>query len=190
MNRVQGFVRRFRWPLFAVMVATQLAVPAWMIYARERVLRQGEVYRFRAEPVDPYDAFRGRYVALSLRGQRVPQLADAPLAHGEKAYVVLARGADGYAHFAAAQRAKPTTAGYLRLTLVGLDSEGLRFDLPFDRYYLNEHLAPAADAAFRQRTSGGRRAAWIDLRVLGGRGVIEELYIDGKPVADAVATAP
>ncbi len=70
-----------------------------------------------------------------------------------------------------------------------MDSDGLRFDLPFDRYYLNEHVAPAADLAFRQRSGGARRAAWIDLRVLGGRGVIEELYIDGLPVADAVAAA-
>ncbi len=180
--------KRFRWPLFVIMVVAQLAVPAWMIHARERVLRHGEVYRIRAEPVDPYDAFRGRYVALALRGQHVPQLPD-PLNRGDVAYVVLTRTSDGYARFASAQRNQPDNPSYLRLTVATVDSDGVRFDLPFDRFYLNEHLAPAAEAAYRQNTRGGRRAAWIDLRVLGGRGVIEELYLDGKPAAEAAASA-
>lgn len=188
MSSVARWLTRVRWPLFAVMVAAQLAVPAWMIHARERVLRHGEVFRIRAEPVDPYDAFRGRYVALALRGQHVPQLAD-PLSRGDEAYVLLERSADGYAQFATAQRHRPDTASYLRLTVASVESEGVRFDLPFDRFYLNERLAPAAEAAYRRLTRGARRAAWIDLRVLEGRGVIEELYLDGKPAAEAAAAA-
>ena len=49
--------------LTAVCVA-QLAIPAWMLVSRERVLAEGEPHRFECAPVDPVDVFRGRYVAL------------------------------------------------------------------------------------------------------------------------------
>lgn len=50
--------------LLVVLAAAQLAVPASMIVQRETVLTQGRVYKFKTAPVDPVDAFRGRYVAL------------------------------------------------------------------------------------------------------------------------------
>ena len=38
---------------FALAAAAQLAVPAWMIMERERTLSEGEVFRFKTQPVDP-----------------------------------------------------------------------------------------------------------------------------------------
>ena len=41
-----------RWAVLIV-VAVQLAVPAWMIFSRERILATGTAFRFRTAPVDP-----------------------------------------------------------------------------------------------------------------------------------------
>ena len=61
---------------FAIVVAVQLAVPAWMIVDHERTLAKGQLFKFRTRPVDPADAFRGRYVWLSLEPHavRVPNI--------------------------------------------------------------------------------------------------------------------
>ena len=59
------------FPLFIVVAVVQIAAPASMILRRERALDRGERFLFRTAPVDPYDAFRGRYVAPSFRGRRV-----------------------------------------------------------------------------------------------------------------------
>ena len=46
-------------------LAAQFSVMGLMIARREMTLRNGVVCRFLTAPVDPYDAFRGRYVALN-----------------------------------------------------------------------------------------------------------------------------
>jgi uncharacterized membrane-anchored protein len=57
---------QFALMLFAVLSFFQLGMPVWMIANREMTLRDGKQFRFRVAPVDPYDAFRGRFVALQL----------------------------------------------------------------------------------------------------------------------------
>ena len=52
--------------IFALAAVTQLAAPARMIWRHERTLREGRVFLFHTRPVDPADAFRGRFVWLGL----------------------------------------------------------------------------------------------------------------------------
>jgi hypothetical protein len=63
--------------------------------------------------------------------------------------------------------------------------------LPFDRYYLPEDLAPAAEQAYRTLASRepGPTRAWVDVRVRDGHAVLEELYLDGVPVREVLAAA-
>ena len=64
--------------LFILVAIVQISFSASMIINREITLKSGKQFKFRTAPVDPYDAFRGRYVALTLeediplrrRGQR------------------------------------------------------------------------------------------------------------------------
>lgn len=67
------------------------------------------------------------------------------------------------------------------------------FDYPFNRYYLPEEAAPLAEKLYnranRRGWSGeenGKTDTYVAVRVRNGVGVIEELYIGGKPVREAV----
>ena len=62
-------MKHWRLLVFALVGFAQLAVPASLIWKRERTLRQGHVWKFRTAPVDPVDAFRGRYVALEFEAE-------------------------------------------------------------------------------------------------------------------------
>lgn len=80
------------------------------------------------------------------------------------------------------EEGRPSPPGGGRLT-------GFSLDLPFDRYYLEEPLAPEAEAAYREATSAGptgaEAEAWIVARVWNGMGVIESLWVRGVRVEEA-----
>ena len=177
-----------RWVLLVVMVAVQLLVPAWMILGRELVLAKGEVYRFQTRPVDPYDAFRGRYVALGfLAGAESVPLAEGTVRRGQRVYVELGRNADGFATLVALHHRRPEDVASLKVKVLYLEGsgKGATVSLPFDRYYLPEDVAPEAESAYRE-LGRGQQDAWVDVRVLDGRGVLEELYVAGKPILELV----
>ena len=59
--------------------------------------------------------------------------------------------------------------------------------LPFDRYYMAEAAAPAAEQRYREASRRGtNRDTWITVRVRNGVGVIDGLFIDGVRIEDAV----
>jgi len=185
----------FRRSLLVVMVLAQLLVPAWMILGREQVLARGEVYRFQTRPVDPYDAFRGRYVALGYQVAAVPvpmaegqDLAGGRQSRGQTVYVELGRDAEGFAQLVALHLQRPEGVASLKAKVQysAGQGEGATIRLPFDRYYLPEHIAPEAERVYRERSRSEPEDAWVDVRVLDGRGVLEELYVGGKPILDFI----
>jgi uncharacterized membrane-anchored protein len=90
--------------LFAVVAVVQLAVPASLIVRHELTLQQGQMFKFKTAPVDPYDAFRGRYVALRFEQNVAPVVAGEKLACGQKGYATLETDKDGFAKLHRRQR--------------------------------------------------------------------------------------
>ena len=175
--------------LFLLAVLAQLAVPASMIARREQVLRRGQAFRFRTAPVDPYDAFRGRYVALRFEQTSVPVPADHEFRSGQKVFARIAEDADGFASFAGIARRCPRNEPYLATRLHNVSGTNAVLQIPFDRLYMEESEAPAAEVAYRRHSSGSNRAAFVQVRIWKGLGVIEDLYIDQMPIRQFLANA-
>jgi len=82
---------------FIVMVAVQWFVPGRLLYSKERILSVGKEFRFRTEPYDPYDAFRGKYIHLAF-SQTSMQIQDSvDWQEGEMIYGYLATDSAGFA---------------------------------------------------------------------------------------------
>jgi len=181
--------KHLRVALFAVLAVVQLAVAANAIIRSEIALRSGEVFRFKLQPVDPVDAFRGRYVALRFAVDRAPVAEGAPTLHQQKICVPLVVDAEGFVAFGPANLEPPAVGAYLRLRS-GFDHLGESGDrvvslaLPFQRYYMTEELAKEVDRSMWRR---GQRPAWVTVRVRNGTGVIEDLWVDGVPVREWLA---
>ncbi len=178
-------MRSLRLMLWLLLALVQLAVPAWMIVGEERVLREGRQIKLQTRPVDPADVFRGRYVALGFAVEQVPRelVRAAHLDHGDVPYLELREGANGFGEIVALHKEKPDAELVLKTTITFLSAETVGVQLPFDRYYMDENAAPEAEAAYRARASDPAES-WVLVRILGGRAVIEELYIGGKPVRE------
>jgi len=170
---------------FALLVAVQLAVPAWMIVERERTLNSGQLFKFRTRPVDPVDAFRGHYVALRLEPETV-HVADIGLwHHHQKAFAVLGADTNGFAIVKRLERVKPPNepavvvhTGWFndKKSEAHLDWSGL------DRYYMEEEKASDAEDAYRRHTNRTNNTCYVTIRVRGAHAVVENLFINDQPI--------
>jgi uncharacterized membrane-anchored protein len=199
--------------LIALSVA-QVGAAALSILRYETTLAWGTLYKVKTAPVDPADPFRGRYVAIrpavtlvtpSDETERV--LMEAYRSRAGRggdlnAYVVLGLDAAGFARVEAIVADPPRSGDYLAISQTDLrmspgreDARGTVLErviiLPFDRYYMSESAAPAAEERYRAAARrNDQTEAWITVRVRNGRGVVEGLYIDGVPIEVAARQAP
>jgi uncharacterized membrane-anchored protein len=182
--------RTLRLVLFIVVAVIQLAVAAGAIIRSEAALRTGETFRFKLQPVDPVDAFRGRYVALGFVEDHAPLPDGLTQLNQRKVWVPLVNDSDGFANFGPVVVDRPESGAYLRLRsgVEYVDDDGRRvvsLALPFRRYYMTEDLAREVDRSLWRR---GQRRAWVTVKVRAGAGVIEELWVEGVPVREWLAS--
>ena len=77
----------------------------------------------------------------------------------------------------------PAGGDYIRLTAGSVYDQTVAIKWPFERFYLNEKLAPEADRWFAEsiRTDGGIVA---EVRVDNGRAVLADLSVEGRPIRE------
>lgn len=172
-------------PAFALVVAVQLAVPAAMIRAHELTLREGQVFKFRTQPVDPADAFRGRYVWLSLEPSAVRTPNAVQWRRGRTAFAVLGPGTNGFAAVTRLERARPAGAPAVRVKTRWADAKKGEVHIAWpglERYYMPEDQAPAAEKAYQQHSVRTNQACHVTVRIRGAHVVIENLFIEDQPI--------
>jgi uncharacterized membrane-anchored protein len=175
--------------LFGFICAVQLGVIGWSIWSYERILKEGEVYFFNVLPLDPYDAFRGRYVTLRFENaNKAPAGDTTPQEHLSKAYAMLEHTQEGD-RIKEVRFSKPVSGNFLEVNVYSAMatqkadvSNTVYFSLPFDRFYLREDRAPKAERILRMRDVNVNVKA--SLRVLNGKAVIENLWIEGVPLVE------
>ena len=153
-----------------------------MVWHWEDILQKGKQCIWVTAPVDPYDALRGRYVALRFKEMQGPILGNEQLNLGQTAYAMIAEDQNGYAFISSisAYRQEGEENSYLKIKVSYVqDNNIVHFVLPFKRYYMQEDLAPIAEQAYGK--SAGKEAI-ATVRVKDGYGVVEELYIGDQRI--------
>jgi len=197
---------RFTITLLAALSIAQLGAAGWSIVRYETILSSGTPYKIRAAPVDPADAFRGRYVMVQPSITITPPIAaetkellDAVRYSNRTGYVRLAADAEGFARAAGIVLEEPQDGDYLKIAGVWAtwtprtedpgksDLTAYTVRLSFDRYYMNEAAAPEAQHRYFQAAPRNANArAWLTVRVKNGIAVIEGLFIDGVAIEEIV----
>ncbi len=174
--------------LLVAVALVQLSVPATMIIRREIVLHTGKQFRFRTAPVDPYDAFRGRYVWLSIMPNEAEYTGDR-IGRGRKIFLTLKQGDDGFAEVSSVSLSRPKEGDFIQVkSSYAARSNRIGITWPFTRYYMEESAAPEAERVYRDRARRDSSAASVTVRVRRGFGVLEELYIEDLPIKEFLAT--
>jgi uncharacterized membrane-anchored protein len=172
--------------LFVVVSLVQIAVPLSMIAHRERTLIEGEAFRFKTAPVDPYDAFRGRYVALRIEQSSVMTTNAAAYRHGQTVYALLEKDQNDFSRITGVSVDRPHGRPYVTAEVGYSYGTNLNLNLPFDRYYMSEDKAPKAESAYRRNSTRTNQNTFVTVRVMDGFAVLEELYIGGMPIKEYI----
>ena len=164
-------------------IAAQLAVPAWMIARQEWILRNGTRVYFDTALRDPLDAFRGRYVAIGLAEFGTQNVRDFP--SGKMLCALLATNDAGVARITRINTEPPKDGSLF----VNVKKEYVsRISNPFNRFYMPEKLAPVAEEIYNESVRGRgatNSVVLLAVRLHKGRGVVEDLLVDGVPMIEA-----
>lgn len=172
-------MKHWRLIIFGVVAFAQLAVPGSLIWKREHTLGGGTVWKFRTAPVDPVDVFRGRYVALHFEVETQEISPPSNFGYSDKVFVTLRATAEGFAEIDQVFATKPAGDDFMETHL-----SGKTIVLPFDKYWVTERDAPAAETAYRNLSRRGNQNAYVTVRVFRGDAAIEQLYLDNQPLGD------
>ena len=185
-------------PVFLILILTQFAVLALMIHSKERILQNGEMFRFKTRPIDPADPFQGRYVRLMFEDDYIPlsQGQVTELKYKEPIYAKVETNEEGFARFSGWCRDRPSSGSFLKTRYLGpcnvwnpttrkSSNQGLRIDIPFNRYYMDEAKAPRAEQAVRDATRSTN--CWVNVRILEGQAVVEDVFAKGQSLRDLSA---
>lgn len=166
--------------VFGIAVLAQWAAPLAQIWAHENTLTHGTLIKLKCSAPDPYDPLRGRFLAVRPQQDTVTMPEDLKLEKGTPVYGALAAGADGLATITSLSLTPPASGDYIRVKVRYNNAGSITIDWPFERFYINEKLAPEADKWFAEniRTDHGIIA---EVRVHHGRAVLADLSLDGKP---------
>jgi uncharacterized membrane-anchored protein len=173
-------VKIARVVIFLVVALLQLSVPAAAVWNRVQTLKHGRVWKFKTAPVDPVDAIRGRYIALRFEAEEIP-LAQK-LEAADFVYGVLKEDENGFAEIDHFSTAAVAGDNVIKVE-TGWWREGKqRVRFPFDRFWVAEKHASAAEKAYTANSNREKRNAYVTVRLHGGDAAIEQLYIDNVPL--------
>lgn len=168
---------------FLVAVAGQWFVPLAGVWRHERVLAHGELVRVRCSAPDPYDMLRGRYLAVRPEQTRAPAPAGMPTGTRVPVWATLVEGDDGVSTIASLSLEPIVAPRVIRLTATDAGGGSATVWWPFDRFYLDEKLGPAADELAAKRIGEGRLPV-AEIRLLDGQAVLADVTIDGSGIRD------
>ncbi len=173
--------------VFGLLCCVQIGVVLFQIMNYEKILKEGESFYFKVLPLDPYDPFRGRYVTL-----RFSNATQAPIAQGQSkenqslGYAILEHQ-EKFDSVKEITFVKPQMGNFLEVNIHENRQKNafsvVYFSLPFDRFYMREDVAPKAEKVLRLRSGVEVKAK---LKVLNGKGVIEELLVGEIPLSEFV----
>jgi uncharacterized membrane-anchored protein len=172
-------MKYWRLIIFGLVAFAQLAVPGSLLWKREHTLRQGNVWKFRTAPLDPVDLFRGRYIALGFEVETQEISPPPNSGYSDKVFVTLKANADGFAEIDQVFATKPVGDDFMETQLAGKT-----IALPFNKYWVTERDAPAAETAYRNLSRRGNQNAYVTVRVFRGDAAIDQLYLDNQPLGD------
>lgn len=175
-------MNKLRLIIFLLVALAQIAVPASMIWKRQRTLREGRLWKFHTAPVDPVDAMRGRYLVLRFEAEDFPR--NQALPYRDTVYAKLKEDADGFAVVDQVVETPAEGDDVVQAESLGWYQGKAHLKFSFDRLWVTEANAPAAEKAYAEHSRREKVDAYATVRVMAGDAGIEELYIAGQPLRD------
>lgn len=179
-------LKTYFFPIFFLVCAIQVSAILYQIISYQKVLSSKNEIFLEVAPLDPYDMFRGRYVALRFVSDSITKDSEKNLFFYEytEAYITFGETTNGTTLVKDIFKEKPTNGEpYLKVKASKNYGNRIYINYPFSRFYMQENLAKEADiflANSWRETDDDNKKIVAKVKILNGKGVIEELYIGDK----------
>lgn len=174
--------------LFAAMILAQWFIPLKMIFEQESVLKTGTVYKFKTQPIDPTDPFRGKYITLRFEQDTFQSDSTVQFQSGEDVFVEIREDKEGYAYIESVSRDKPAnTSEFVQAKIRYADSGGsVQISYPFTKFYLEESKAADAERTYWEANSDSTQSTYALVTVKDGQTALKDVIINEKSIVDLV----
>jgi len=174
---------------FVLVALVQIYVPAKIILDRAIVLSSGKEFKFKTAPIDPGDPFRGKYINLTFKENRVEIQNKENWVHGETVFVLLSTDSNGFAKIRSVSKVKPLhNQDFLKVKVnyVVYDGSKLFVEYPFDRFYMEESKAYDAEQTYRRALPDTSQVTYALVNIKNGESVLKDVMINGIPIKEIV----
>ena len=151
------------------------------------ILNTGKIVKFQCEPIDPNDPFRGKYITLNFKENRIKVKNLKEWNSNETIFAKIETSKDGFAKIKSISRTEPTDNSiYLKLKINYIaDYENkIYLDFPFNRFYMNENKAKNAEIAYAKSTLDSTKIAYALVATKNGEAVIKDVLIDNISIKE------
>ncbi len=187
-------MKKIKCALFAAFACIQLSVPLFSVWEQHDIVKSGELYLFKTEPIDPTDPFRGKYIRLNYTEDSFPVKNREEWQDVKNAYAVISADEDGFAKISSVEKEPPSDVNNYVAVEVFIawrrdekkksDYCVLKILYPFERFYMEESKAAPAEQLFSDN-----KTCYAAVYLKNGKAVLHNVYIDGVPIAEAVGKA-
>ena len=175
------FLKKYQFYALLVVLFIQLAVPLRMIFFSENALSSGRLYKFKCAPVDPFDPFRGKFVSLKFEAENYKSY-DYKLETKREYYALLKENQSGFAEITNIVEAEPADGDYFKVKILKKSGDKILLEFPFNRYYIEESKAKAAEKVYRAQNE----IAVAHVYISGGTTVLKKIMLADKILEEAV----
>ena len=177
---------------FLVLAIIQWVVPGRIIIGKNEVLKKGQSYKFKTEPVDPSNPFKGKYITLNFAENSFTDRIERDLGRGEDVYVMLGTDLKGFAIIKNVSKKEPRdNFAYVKANVYYTsrenDSITVFIDYPFDEFYMDEFKAPKAETVYRESNRDSSNSTYALVKIWQGQAVIEDVLINDIPIRKLIA---
>ncbi len=175
---------------FLFVAAAQIYVPASMILDNEDILATGETYKFLVQPIDPNDPMRGKYITLNFKENSFTTIEESPYVQGEDVFVILDKNPDDFSEIRYLSKEKPKNFDFVEAKIWSVnafnDSTNITIQYPFDRFYMDEFLAPKAEIIYNESLGDSVTTTYALVKIKNGKAVLKDVMIDEKSIIDII----
>ncbi|WP_431137304.1 GDYXXLXY domain-containing protein [Psychroserpens mesophilus] len=174
--------------LFIILAIAQISIPAQMIYHRETILKEGKAFKFKTEPIDPADPFKGKYIHLNyeLNSFKTDSIIWKP---EQDMYISISNDSLGFAKANTVHKQIPKQGDFVlaKVNWYNSNTKEVRFTFPFNEFYMEENKAYDAEIAHRdaQRDSLPNNTYAV-VYIKEGQAVLNNVFINDIPIAEYV----
>ncbi len=184
MKTIHAFI------IFIVLALAQLFIPAQMILNQESILKTGIAYKFKTQPVDPSDPFKGKYINLNYEISSF-KTNDSLWQRNEPIYVYLTTDSLNFAKIDTVSRniLPENNNDYFtaKANWYRKHSNVLSIQFPFNHYYMEETKAYDAEVAVRNRQRDSMpNNTYALVYIKEGEAVLNDVVIDNMSIKDYV----